>query len=129
MSRKSGVELEPLHNAQFVGIVAIVPDHIIIPPIGTTPPVPEIIPPTFNAPPIPTPPTTVSAPVVVLVETVVPLALTVVAVTFPVTFPVKAAVIVPAAKFPLASRRTKVLTVFAVSDVGSCFHACQDPPM
>ena len=34
---KSGVPLDPLHNDHPVGIVAIEPDHIIIPPRGIDP--------------------------------------------------------------------------------------------
>ena len=38
--RKSGVPLVPSHNNQPLGIVAIVPDHIIIPPLGN--PLPHV---------------------------------------------------------------------------------------
>jgi hypothetical protein len=34
LSDKLGVPLEPLHNAQPGGIVAIEPDHIMMPPTG-----------------------------------------------------------------------------------------------
>ena len=37
LSLKSGVPLDPLHSAHPVGIDAIDPDHIIIPPTGIVP--------------------------------------------------------------------------------------------
>ena len=47
--RKSGVPLEPLHNNHPLGIVAIVPDHIIIiPATNVLPHVGVLLPPPDN---------------------------------------------------------------------------------